>query len=49
LWVSESGIKSRAEVERLADIGFSAFLIGESLLLADDPGAKLRELLGADR
>lgn len=49
LWVSESGIKSRAEVERLADIGFSAFLIGESLLLADDPGAKLRELLGADQ
>lgn len=47
LWVSESGIKSRTEVERLADIGFSAFLIGESLLLADDPGAKLRELLGA--
>lgn len=47
LWVSESGIKSRAEVERLAGIGFSAFLIGESLLLAEDPGAKLRELLGA--
>jgi indole-3-glycerol phosphate synthase len=46
LAVAESGIGSRADVERLAAAGFDAFLVGESLLLADDPAAKLRELLG---
>jgi indole-3-glycerol phosphate synthase len=47
LAVAESGIRSRADVERLAAAGFDAFLVGESLLLAGDPAAKLRELLGA--
>lgn len=42
--VAESGIRSRAEVERLAAGGFDAFLVGESLLLAEDPGALLAEL-----
>jgi indole-3-glycerol phosphate synthase len=46
LRVAESGIASRGDVERLAAAGFDAFLIGESLLLADDPAAKLAELLG---
>jgi indole-3-glycerol phosphate synthase len=46
LRVAESGIARRADVERLAAAGFDAFLIGESLLLADDPAAKLAELLG---
>jgi indole-3-glycerol phosphate synthase len=45
LAVSESGIKSAAEIAQLADLGYHAFLIGESLLLAADPAAKLRELL----
>ena len=45
LKVAESGISSGAEVERLASAGFDAFLIGESLLLAEDPAAKLRSLL----
>ncbi len=44
--VAESGIGSRADVETLAAAGFDAFLIGESLLLADDPRRQLRELLG---
>lgn len=43
--VAESGIGSGAEVKRLREAGFDAFLVGESLLLADDPAAKLRELL----
>jgi indole-3-glycerol phosphate synthase len=47
LKVAESGIASAADVARLADAGFDAFLIGESLLLAEDPAAKLRELRGA--
>ena len=44
LKVAESGIGSGADVRRLAQAGFDAFLIGESLLLADDPAAKLAEL-----
>lgn len=46
LHVGESGLHSRADLERLRRAGFDAFLIGESLLLADDPAAKLAELLG---
>jgi len=45
--VAESGITSRADVESLAACGAGAFLVGRSLLDADDPGAKLRELRGA--
>jgi indole-3-glycerol phosphate synthase len=45
LKVAESGLKSGAEVRRLAEAGFHAFLIGESLLLADDPAATLRGFL----
>ena len=44
LKVAESGLSSREDIESLAAAGFSAFLIGESLLLSDDPGAKLIEL-----
>jgi indole-3-glycerol phosphate synthase len=44
--VAESGIRDALDVLLLRDNGFDAFLIGESLLLAPDPGAKLRELLG---
>jgi indole-3-glycerol phosphate synthase len=36
-------------VRRLAEAGFEAFLIGESLLLADDPAVELRSLLGVER
>lgn len=46
LKVAESGIRSGAEVERLSEAGFDAFLVGESLLTAEDPGAKLAELVG---
>lgn len=45
--VAESGIRDALDVLLLRDSGFDAFLIGESLLLAPDPGAKLRELTGA--
>lgn len=48
LKVAESGIGSGADVSRLADAGFDAFLIGESLLLAEDPAAKLAELLSRE-
>ncbi len=39
--VAESGIGSRADIEMLRAAGFHAFLIGESLMRAPDPGAAL--------
>jgi len=45
--VSESGLRSQAELKRLRDAGFDAFLIGEHLMRAADPAAALKELLGA--
>jgi len=44
--VTESGIRSRADIERLMAAGIGAFLIGETLMTAPDIGKKLRELLG---
>lgn len=46
LRVAESGIDGAEARSRLEEAGFDAFLIGEALLLATDPAAKLRELLG---
>ncbi len=45
LKVSESGISRPEQVQRLADAGFDAFLVGESLLLSSDPAAQLRRLV----
>lgn len=46
LIVSESGIHTRADVVRLVEAGIHAMLIGESLIKADDIGAKAADLLG---
>jgi indole-3-glycerol phosphate synthase len=43
--VSESGIRGRDDMQRLREWGVNAALIGESLVTATSPGAKLRELL----
>jgi indole-3-glycerol phosphate synthase len=43
--VSESGIKERADIEKLSRLGVDAVLIGESLMSAPDIAAKMRELL----
>ena len=43
--VAESGIHSRADIERLQTAGAGAFLIGESLMREDDIEAKLRSLI----
>ncbi|MGQ9572882.1 MAG: indole-3-glycerol phosphate synthase TrpC [Dehalococcoidia bacterium] len=45
--VAESGIHTRADVERLRSLGVNAVLIGEALVTAEEPEAKIRELLGA--
>jgi indole-3-glycerol phosphate synthase len=47
--VSESGLRIHDDLLRLRAAGFDAFLIGEQLMQAQDPGAALRELLGAER
>lgn len=44
--VLESGLSTREHVERAVEAGARAILVGEALMRADDPGAKLRELLG---
>lgn len=44
--VSESGIRTRADIETLMEAGIYAFLIGETLMQAGDRGGKLRELRG---
>jgi indole-3-glycerol phosphate synthase len=44
--VAESGIYSRADVERLQALGVNAVLIGEALVTAEDARAKIREILG---
>ena len=42
--VSESGISTRADVDRAGRAGAHAILVGEALVSSADPGAKMREL-----
>ena len=44
--VSESGIRTRADVERLAAAGVDAMLVGESLMAQPEVGAAVDALLG---
>lgn len=46
LLVSESGIRDRADIDRLATAGVRAVLVGETLMRADDVAAKVVELSG---
>ena len=46
LLVAESGIKTRADVQRLEAAGIAAMLVGESLLKQPDPGKAAAALLG---
>lgn len=43
--VAESGIYRGADIELLANAGYDAFLIGESLMREEDPGVALAALL----
>ncbi len=45
--VSESGIKTRADVLKLEEAGIDAILIGETLMRSNDIHLKIKELLGA--
>lgn len=44
-----SGISTREDVERFESAGAAAVLVGESLMVADDPAEKIRALRGLDR
>jgi indole-3-glycerol phosphate synthase len=44
--ISESGIRTRGEIETLLKAGIRAFLIGETLIASPEIGPKLKELLG---
>ncbi|MFQ5877616.1 MAG: indole-3-glycerol phosphate synthase TrpC [Acidobacteriota bacterium] len=46
--VSESGIETRADIDRLRAAGYDAFLVGERLMREASPGAALRALIGGD-
>jgi indole-3-glycerol phosphate synthase len=46
--VAESGLKSRDDVLAASAAGARAVLVGEALMTADDPAAKVRELLGVE-
>jgi indole-3-glycerol phosphate synthase len=48
LLVAESGIHSRADVERLVRCGVNAILVGESLMRCANMQAKIKELVVAD-
>ncbi len=43
--VAESGIRTRADVDRLRSSGFNAFLVGESLLRQNDRAEAVRMLV----
>ena len=44
--VAESGLHTRADVERMRALGVDAVLIGEAFMQAPDIAAKVRELMG---
>lgn len=44
LLITESGIATRADVERLQNHGVNGFLVGEAFMKAENPGRALREL-----
>ncbi len=46
--VAASGIRSRRDIEKLKDSGIWNFLIGESLVRSENPGAFLKSLLEED-
>jgi indole-3-glycerol phosphate synthase len=47
--VAESGLRTRADIERLQTAGYKAFLIGETLMRSGDPLETLGELQGLER
>lgn len=49
LVIGESGIATRADVERIASAGVDAILVGESIIMQPDREAAVRALTGVER
>ena len=47
LLISESGLRSPEDLQRLREAGYHGFLIGETLMRANNPEAALRNFVGA--
>ncbi|MCX5853991.1 MAG: indole-3-glycerol phosphate synthase TrpC [Deltaproteobacteria bacterium] len=47
--ISESGIRTRKDIDILLNAGIHAFLVGETLMRADNVGNKMKELLGRNQ
>lgn len=47
LGVSESGLKTRDDLQAMQALGYGAFLMGERFMVDSDPGAALAGLLGS--
>jgi indole-3-glycerol phosphate synthase len=45
--ISESGLKTPADLRRMRALGYQAFLMSERFMIEPDPGAALAELLGS--
>ncbi|HET9703042.1 MAG TPA: hypothetical protein VFP85_03345, partial [Vicinamibacterales bacterium] len=43
--ISESGLKTPADLQAMRQLGYRAFLIGERFMIEPDPGAALGDLL----
>jgi indole-3-glycerol phosphate synthase len=48
LLVSESGLRTQADLHRLKSLGYRGFLVGETLMRAGDPAETLRALLAEE-
>ena len=46
--ISESGLKSAADLQRLSEVGYRGFLIGETLMRAENPEQALRNFRGLE-
>jgi indole-3-glycerol phosphate synthase len=46
--ISESGLRTQADLRRLKSLGYRGFLIGETLMRAGDPAEALRALLAEE-
>lgn len=49
IFVAESGLKRREDLEELREIGYCGFLIGEVLMRSGEPEAELRKLTGTPK
>src|SRR5699024_9512236 len=47
VFIAESGIRTKQDSERMSEAGAQALLVGETLMMSEDPGDKIRELKGA--